>query len=251
MCPLKNNKYKHMKILKFTSIILITFCSIQLSAFKEKVKGDGNLITENRTTASYDKISAGGSFDILLIAGVEGKLTVEIEENLAKYLITEVKNDELKIHWKKGVNISQRKSVKITVPFKDISAVSFSGSGSIVSKVTVKSADLNLSMSGSGDIELAIDTTNLISNLSGSGTIDLTGSTDNLECSISGSGNLGGYGLTVNKNADTKISGSGNIKATINGVLNAKISGSGNIKYKGNPTKEVVKVSGSGNVTGT
>ena len=238
-----------MKITKFIAIAIIGFYSIQTQAKFEKIKGNGNVITTERTTDSYDKIASSGSFNIVLVSGTEGKLSIDIEENLVAYLITEVKNNELKIYWKKGTNVSHKKPVKVTVPIKDIYEIAQSGSGSIVSKTTVKGSDLKISVSGSGDVELQVKSTNITSYLSGSGTIDLNGTTDTFDCSISGSGNIGGYDLTVNKAANAKISGSGNAKATVNGSLNARVSGSGNFRYKGKPTTETIKVSGSGNVS--
>ena len=238
-----------MKILKFIPIVLVVFCSIQSSAFKEKVKGNGKLISEIRTTVAYDQISANGSFNIELTSGTEGKLTIEIEENLSKYLITEVEGEELKISWKKGINISTRKSVKIIVPVAQISTLSLSGSGKISSSTVIKADELNLNLSGSGRIDIDIESSSIVSNLSGSGSIGLAGETENFECSVSGSGRIGGYDLIISNMADAKVSGSGNVKVTVNGTLNAKVSGSGNFRYKGNPTKEIIKVSGSGNVS--
>ena len=220
-----------------------------MHAYIEKVKGNGNVITENRTTVSYDEVSASGSFNIELIAGTEGELTIEIEENLTKYLITEVKDGNLKIYWKRGTNISTRKSVNVIVPVKDINALSLSGSGKIFSSVTIKGGELDLNMSGSGHITIDVESSSIVSNLSGSGRIDLKGTTKEFECSVSGSGKIGGYDLIISNMTDAKISGSGNVKATVNGTLNAKVSGSGNFKYKGSPTKEIIKVSGSGNVS--
>lgn len=238
-----------MKTTKIITILLLAFYTVKTSANLNKIKGNGNKITTERTIGSYDKIASSGSFDIILTSGTEGELSIDIEENLSAYLITEVKNNELKIHWKKGSNISQTKSVQITVPIVDLYAISQSGSGSVNSKTTVKGSDLTLSMSGSGTMNLDVKSTNIKSYLSGSGKINLDGTTDIFECSISGSGNIGGYDLVVSESTDAKISGSGNIKATVNGELNARISGSGHFRYQGKPTKEIIKVSGSGNVS--
>lgn len=238
-----------MKITKLLTIAILTLCSINIHAKKERIKGNGNIITSERTTDSYDKIASSGSFDIVLVSGTEGKLSIEIEENLVPYLLTEVKNNELKIHWKRGANISHKKSVKITIPIKDINSIAQSGSGSVVSETVIKDSDLTLKISGSGKFNLKVDSSNLTSHLSGSGRIELNGSTDTFLCNVSGSGSIGGYDLIINKNIDANISGSGNIKATVNGTLNAKVSGSGNLRYKGKPTKEIVKVSGSGKVS--
>ena len=42
---------------------------------KNKVKGNGKVVTETRNTGDYDAIKVGGSFDVNLVAGKEGKIT--------------------------------------------------------------------------------------------------------------------------------------------------------------------------------
>ncbi|OIQ38542.1 MAG: hypothetical protein BM563_05780 [Bacteroidetes bacterium MedPE-SWsnd-G1] len=236
-----------MKTIKIIAICLTTLLTINANA-KEKIRGNGKVITENRTTGEYDKISIGGSFEVELVSGKEGNITIKVEENLAPYLITKVEKGELKIKWKKGKNISHKKTIYITIPFEDINAVAFGGSGNVVGKDPIKSDNLALSLAGSGDMDLMVAANTMGANLAGSGSIDLQGSTDSIKYAIAGSGNIRGYELEVG-DANVAISGSGNVSATINGKLNAKISGSGNVRYKGNPSTESVKVSGSGSVS--
>lgn len=238
-----------MKTIKLMAVCFITLLTINANA-KEKIRGNGKVITENRTTGEYDKISIGGAFEVELVSGKEGNITIKIEENLAPYLITKVEKGELKIKWKKGKNISHKKTIYITIPFKDINAIAFGGSGNIVSKDPIKSSELDLSLAGSGDMDLDVDAGNLKASLAGSGSYNLTGSADTMKCAIAGSGNIRGYELNAG-DVSAAISGSGNISATINGKLSAKIAGSGNIKYKGNPSTESIKVSGSGSVSKT
>jgi hypothetical protein len=45
-----------------------------------------------------------------------------------------------------------------------------------------------------------------------------------------------------------RISGSGNASVWANESIEAKISGSGDIDYRGNPNKEITKISGSGSI---
>lgn len=237
-----------MKTKTFITTVLIALIAINTNAFSKKIKGNGNVITENRTTESYDEISVGGSFEVELISGKEGNITIEIEENLAEYLITEVKKGELKVHWKKGINVSTNKTIRITIPFEEIEGVSLAGSGRLFSKATISAENLSLSMAGSGDMELTIDTQDLKTSLAGSGSMNLEGSADSMESSLAGSGDLAGFGLVVGNTA-ISLAGSGTVKATINGTLNVAIAGSGDIYYKGNPKTETIKVSGSGSVT--
>ncbi len=231
-----------------TIIILLAFTTSINAQWFKRVKGNGNMITKTRSVGEYDKIVAGGSFDVKLIAGTEGKITIHIDENLLEYLITEVENDRLKLKWKKGSNISTRNKILITVPFKDISGVTLSGSGDVFSEATIKASDFKAILSGSGNMKLAVKSTYLSSRISGSGNIRLSGAADKLEYAISGSGNINGYELVSNE-ADVRISGSGGIKTNVTENLKARIAGSGNIYYKGNPKRQDTKVSGSGNVS--
>lgn len=237
-----------MKITKFITTVLIAIITVQAQAFSEKIKGNGKITTEQRTTGSYDRISIGGSFRVELVSGKEGNITIKAESNLTKYIITEVKNGTLKIHWKRNVNVSHKKPIHITIPFTEIDGVSLGGSGKVTSSTTIKVDEMQLSLSGSGNMNLTIDASSLKTQISGSGGIKLSGNSGSMDCSISGSGNFNSYELNVG-DTTAKVSGSGNIKVTVNGKLNAKISGSGNIRYRGNPTTEIIKVSGSGHVT--
>ncbi len=231
-----------------TIIILLAFTTSINAQWFKRVKGNGNMITKTRSVGEYDKIVAGGSFDVKLVSGTEGEITIYIDENLLEYLITEVENDKLKLKWKKGSNISTRNKILITVPFKDISGVTLSGSGDVFSEATIKASDFKAILSGSGNMKLAVKSTYLSSRISGSGNIRLSGAADKLEYAISGSGNINGYELVSNE-ADVRISGSGGIKTNVTENLKARIAGSGNIYYKGNPKRQDTKVSGSGNVS--
>jgi len=237
-----------MKTIKAITALLIICISFQANAHGKKVKGNGNVVTENRTTTDYEKIAVGGSFDVTLVAGKEGKLTIEIEDNLSQYLITEVKDGTLKIQWRKGINIRTKKGVKITIPFKQINAVSLAGSGNIKTKDVISSHDLELKLAGSGNLDLDVKASELITKIAGSGNMNISGNTTNLSCKIAGSGDFDSYGLTT-QNTEVKIAGSGTVRATINGKISARIAGSGSVYYKGNGTTENVKIAGSGSVS--
>ncbi len=228
--------------------ILLAFSSSLHAQWYKRVRGNGDMVTKTRSVGEYDKVSVGGSFDVQLYAGNEGSIKVTVDENLEEYLITEVNNGKLKIKWKKGANVSHRSKILVTVPFKDIDAVSLAGSGDVYSSDVIKSNNFKTALAGSGDIKLAVDASNVSSSIAGSGDISLTGNADTFKCAISGSGDIKAYELQSN-DADVKIAGSGTIRISVKDNLIAKVSGSGDVYYKGNPKKQDVKVSGSGNVS--
>lgn len=231
------------------SVLFIT--SISCAQSWKKVSGNGNMTTETRTTSDYDGISCAGSFDYILVSGNEGKITLEGEENLLDYIITEVKKGKLVIKTENGINLKSSigKSIKITIPFQDINSVSLSGSGDLWTEDTVSSTNLEVNLAGSGDMNLDIQATSIESNIAGSGDIKLSGRTTNLEASIAGSGDFEAFGLQAD-NTEVSIAGSGDAQVVSNKTIKGRVSGSGDIAYKGNPEKEDTKVSGSGTIKG-
>lgn len=231
------------------TLFLATSVQAQWSS-KNRIKGNGNITSEKRITKEYDEISVAGFFDVDLVSGKEGTITIEGEQNLLQYVKVEVKDNTLKIYTENNKNLSTSsgKTIRITVPFESISAVALAGSGDINSKKTIKSEKFKAKLAGSGDINLNIDATTAEVVLSGSGDIVISGTTSSVSNQLSGSGDVDTSKLKA-KTANATLSGSGDMILSCSESINAKISGSGNIKYSGNPEKKDTKVSGSGKIS--
>lgn len=238
----------------FTTLVLALGMVVTVQAqWGKKIKGNGKVVTIERSTSDYDEVAVSGWFDVYLVNGNEGNITIKGEENLLEYLITEVKDDKLVIKPKKGYYLSPSSwksgGIEVTVPVENIRDVSLSGSGDIMGKTKLKADIFKTSMSGSGDITLEIEANDLEVSMSGSGDINLKGAAEDLNVSISGSGDVKAYELDA-ENVDASVSGSADIKISVSQYLKARVSGSGDIYYKGNPRIES-KTSGSGDVTKT
>ncbi len=217
---------------------------------KKKIKGNGNVTTITRSTSDYDEVAVAGFFDVELVAGTEGSITLAGESNLLEYVMTEVDGDVLKIKTKKGYNLrtSRGKSLVITVPFQDISKVALSGSGDVVTKDTIKADTFKMALAGSGDVVIDVETGKLKMAVSGSGDMTARGSADNAEIALSGSGDIHAYQLKA-KSAKVSLAGSGDIRLHATDYLKARVAGSGDITYKGKPAKQDTKVAGSGSIS--
>ncbi|MFT4611261.1 MAG: hypothetical protein ACJA1H_002013 [Glaciecola sp.] len=228
---------------------LLSFTVSQAQWGGKKIKGNGNTTTVTRTTSDYDTVDCAGSFDYILVAGTEGRIIIEGESNLLEYIITEVNNGKLLIKTEQGKNLnpSKNKTIKITIPFKDIDAVSLSGSGDLWNEDQINSDDFEATLSGSGDVILNIQSKNTSGSISGSGDLTIKGATQNLSARVTGSGDFHGFGL-ISKNTDVSVTGSGDAEVVCTGQLKARVTGSGDIEYKGNPAKEDSKVTGSGSI---
>ena len=178
-------------------------------------------------------------------------VTVEAEENLQEYIITEVKGDKLKIYTEDGVSLktSRNKDIIITVPFKDLEAVNLAGSGDVTSKDVINAQDFKCSVSGSGDMILEVNAQDVTASVAGSGDLSIGGSTQKSHLKVAGSGDLHASDLKSN-DAEASIAGSGDISLNCNGgTLKAAVAGSGDIVYTGKPDKVDSKVVGSGSVS--
>ncbi|MBW4361886.1 head GIN domain-containing protein [Flavobacterium taihuense] len=232
-------------VIIFSALFFTTIANAQWS--NKKVKGNGKVVTEKRMTAGYDEINVSGFFDVLLVSGAEGTISIKGEGNLLPYIKVEVEGNVLKIYTDKNINISTNKNIILTVPFDQISLVSLSGSGDLKSKNTIVGSKFVAKLSGSGDMTLDVKTTDFEANISGSGDVVLTGNSDNFTFKISGSGDVDAANL-IAKKSNLTISGSGDMKVNCIESLIARVSGSGNISYKGNPDIKDTKVSGSGEI---
>lgn len=247
---MQNTNIMKQTMLLAAAAFLLSFNSN--AQWGKRIKGNGNVVTQERSVDTYNGVVLSGWFDVELVAGPEGRLTLKGEENLLEHLETEVKNGTLHIRPEKGYNLEPSSwkggGILVTVPVESVSEVSMSGSGDIVGKTRIQSETFRASMSGSGDISLELAVGQMEVVLSGSGDIALSGSADRADIRVSGSGDVRAYELQA-REIEAMVSGSADIRVTATESLTARVSGSGDIHYRGNPAKLDAKTSGSGDVT--
>lgn len=239
---------------KINLLFLLAFCfPVIMNAqwnSRTKVKGNGNMTTKNISTSDYDKVAVSGFFEVELVSGEEGKITLQAEENFIEYIIIKVENNTLKINVENEVSLnpSRGHKVLITVPFESLTAVSLSGSGDVRSKNKIKAAEFKSTLSGSGDVHLDIDAKEVIGEVTGSGDMVLKGQSEDFKCTVTGSGDLNASDLE-SANVLAKVTGSGDCKVYCTESLEARVTGSGDISYYGDPKKKDTKVTGSGDIS--
>lgn len=238
------------KVILLSFALLVSQWSSAQWFGQKNIKGNGKVVQENRSTANYDQINMAGFFDVELVSGSEGSITIKGEENLIPHIITEVKGNQLIIKTEKGYSLqpSKRQGILVQVPFESIDEVSLTGSGNIFGSDAIKSKDFKTELTGSGDIKLNLDAQSVETLLVGSGDIELQGTTQKVTHQITGSGDIEGSNLKA-VDAEANISGSGDIELHCEGNLKIRITGSGDVNYIGNPSTEDSKILGSGDVS--
>ena len=219
---------------------LITACD---NHFHDCIRGNGPNVRVERNVTGFNSVYNGISANVHIAQGEPYQVTIEGREDVVDEIRTTVDGDALSIESRyclKGGDVD----IFITIPA--IRSIANLGSGSIFSDNIWESDDLNMSITGSGDIKADMEVGNLEYKITGSGNVRLTGKRTFQDIRISGSGRVNSFGLRSDE-AYVSISGSGRCEVTVEQKLDVKISGSGSVFYRGNPSVSSA-ISGSGRI---
>ena len=232
---------------KFSVAALFALALISLNACR-KVIGEGPVVTETRSTGEFLGIKFEVPGEMVYIPGDGYKVEIRAQQNIINIIETAIVNHELKVRVRNNINLRSHEEIKVTVTAPPVLSLGLAGSAKISVLQAFSPENINLSISGSGNIFInEINTDHLDANISGSGRIEILRGSANMEdFTISGSGEIETLGFSAKK-AHTQISGSGNIRIKVSDELNSKISGSGSVYYLGSPVVNS-SVSGSGKV---
>jgi hypothetical protein len=188
-------------------------------------------IEQPRTVSPFTAIEVGGGIDVVLSQGDKQSVSINADANIQEIVITEVDNNVLKIYFDKWKMSSSK--VKVTVCMKDIKSLSSSGGSDIYTTSPIVAGNLNLNVSGGGDINIDVKAIEIKAELTGGSGLDLKGAAGYFYLSASGGSKCKSYEFTVAK-ADISASGGSTIRLTVDKDLKASASGGSSVKYKGN-----------------
>ncbi|WP_294824954.1 head GIN domain-containing protein [uncultured Flavobacterium sp.] len=215
----------------------------------ERIQGNGENTKEKReVSAGFDQVKVTGNFNVVLVSGQTGTITLEGEENLISQITTDVSEGELAISSGNKLLISSRnKKITVKVPVDDISRITLKGSGCIDVRPTMH-ADVELTLDGCGQIKAYVAAAKVKACVLGNGEISISGKAADFECRVVGSGSVKAYGVE-SPLVNALVSGSGNVEANSTKAVKGRISGSGNIAFVGEPKETDLKHSGTGKFT--
>jgi Putative auto-transporter adhesin, head GIN domain len=235
--------------MKFITPLLILFSALILNSCEFMypcLEGNGNSTTEERSVTSFTSVRSTSSFDVVVQYSPDTYITVEADENLQQYINAYVQGGDLILETEEGRCLESQNRIQVTVYCSYIESAVLSGSGDI--EMFDFTADyFNLVLSGSGDFNAGnlVVAKNLEINLSGSGDISIDGKAAEAKYYLSGSGDLRADMMKTN-NCELILSGSGDLYAHAYEYMKIILTGSGNVYYYGDPAEIDSRVSGSG-----
>lgn len=195
------------------------------SCTKERIRGSGSTTTETRNVSNFNKVAVSGSNNVHIAKGTSFSVQVKGYTNLLPYFETELNGSTLELHFRNRVSVSNN-NIEVFITMPEIASLQSSGSTT-------------------ADIKGPFDSENLDVNISGSGDVLIEGAVANqFRLSVSGSGNLKAFAMVAIR-ADIDISGNGKAEISVTDHLKVGISGSAVVYYKGSPAIES-NISGSG-----
>jgi hypothetical protein len=223
-----------MKSLKFFTIViaLTTIYSCGTAQWNKTVTGNGHVVTKERDTRPFTGVKVSSGIDVILKQGDNMSITVEADENLHEYIMTEVRDGILNVWSDANIRRAEREIVYVTA--KEINSVSTTSAGDVTCETPIRTDKMELSASSAGDIKMELYAKEIEADISSSGDITLKGEADSMEADLSSAGDLNAYELKV-READISASSAGDANVNVTEKIIARASSAGDITYMGNP----------------
>lgn len=235
--------------MKTINLIVVIGTAIILSAcnfnFSTGERGNGHVVTEERSVSDFTEVKASAGMDVYLSEGDANKVVVEADENLLPLITTEVKDGKLNITT--SGNIGFYKSKKVYVTYKELTDISASSGAEIVGNSVIRSERLSLNSSSGAEIKLEVFSRELSATCSSGADIEIKGKASSFNAQASSGSELDAQKLeTINGIA--RASSGAKINLTVKENLETHVSSGADINYYGNPVSVNSNKSSSGSV---
>lgn len=222
-------------------VVLCSVAFISSCGLVDCVKGSGHPDSVKRKVADFTKIDIKGSYRILLKQDSSLSITVTGDDNLLKYIETNVSDDKLFI--KSDKDMCPNNQMTLTIGVHNINEITSIGALELYTKGMLNLQDLKLKFSGNTRTILGINAANLTTTAGGNAEITLKGQAMTHTVNFTGSEKFNAFGFVV---SDYDIESSGNTECDINVLhaLDLHTSGASVVKYKGAPIRLVNEKSG-------
>ena len=181
-------------------------------SFNKKVKGSGNVVTENRDIRDFKGIDVSGVFQVEITAQKDFDIEIQADDNLLPLIRTEVRNGVLHLETEGSLSCDNGLNVRISAP--DINQIDASGASKVY-LTDLRSSELRVDTSGASKINLSGETAQLFVEVSGASSVDA----ENLKADM----------------ADVNSSGASRVSTFAVNDLRAHASGASKVVYTGSP----------------
>jgi hypothetical protein len=228
-------------------VVILFVLALSNAAHAETIRGSGHVVSEERAVAGFDAIDLALPAHVEIVQDGTERLLLTVDDNVAPYIETEVRNGKLAVRGRSGVDLRPATPARVVVHVRELRSVALGGTADVRIPM-LRAARFVLDIGGSGDVQLGVlQARDFSAHVGGSGRVSVAGDVDLLEVAISGSGTVAAERLRARR-ASVSIAGSGRATTWPKDSLKARINGVGEIRYYGDPVVDK-RVAGVGSVT--
>ena len=241
-------------LLTLLAFLSVTFLSAQVEVNNgswfgwsgDRVRGNGEVITDTRDLDGFTGVDACCSFEIKIAQG-DFAVRVEAESNLQEFIETRVSGKTLHIKYTDKANFKSTAPIVVYVSLPELELIDASSSSNITGTTPFTGDELTLDVSSSADITLTYTGKRVDIDASSSGRIDLKGKTGRIRAEASSAGKVDASDLETDE-AVADVSSGARIEVKVNNSLRADASSGGSVEYGGSPSDVVTDTSSGGRV---
>ena len=231
----------------FSILFLATFLSSCNVNMFNRINGNRNVVTENRSAKEdFTKIKVSTGLDLYITQGTKNEITVEADENLQEIIITEIKDGVLKVY--SDQNIWKAKARKVYVTVKTLEGLTATSGSDVYTKGTIDANDIKISATSGADIRMSINANTIETSSTSGSDIEISGTANNHISKATSGASIDAYELR-SKNVTVKVSSGADINIYASESITAKATSGGDIDFKGSPKKINKKESSGGDVS--
>ena len=250
-------KYFLMSLVAMLAIALTSCVSIVNKRYRNDTPSQVNEIGKVTAMQAFDKLNVKAPVNVILEQSDTNSVRVEgTAEQLAKMTIY-VDNDGLTVDVKEsssvmfGDNKNEFQGVQVFVSAALLKDIKISGAGNVAAPSALNVGDINMNISGAGDMNIAqLTCQNLDIKITGAGDVTMGAvQADAVTANVTGAGNIEMAGL-IAKSLDNKTTGAGDmVFNNLNvDVVKSHITGAGNITLSGTVGSHEEKITGAGSI---
>jgi len=216
--------------------VLMSFCLSSCFLTDERVEGNGNIKTENRTVGSFSSIDVGGNINVYITQGAAAPVRIETDENLLPLVEITTKGNRLVVRPRDDYNLDPSREIDVYVSSDHFSYIGVSGASHVYGQSKITSSEkMKVEATGASGVEIDLNAPVIETHISGASSAQLRGETKDLVLEGSGASSLKCFDLKA-ENVEVKISGASEAQTFASVKLDARASGASHVKYKGSPT---------------
>lgn len=229
-----------MKKIALFSLVILVFAGSCREIAGRRVRGSGNITTENRSASGFNSIDVSGAIDVFVKQDSSTSVKVEADDNILEYVEVHTSGSTLEIYTEHNLNLKPSHKIKVYVSNPEYKDLRVSGASSIRTENEISSDALDIELSGSSEGRLELNAPKVSVNLTGASNAEIRGKTKDFDGGASGASEIKGFDL-LTENAEVDASGASHIEVFASVKLQGHASGASSVNYKGNAQVSVDK----------